>query len=765
MLKLRPSFNLRRFFKTFTVLLIAAVFGMQATVGALPKRSFEALRMQHPWYDQEACGADGGGVATGMSPGPIFVLGDSIGEGVTGPLGTSLPSSEGWSVSGDSRQGRPLSEGIMIAQSAPAGLKSAKGVLVILGTNNLNNATNAADIDSLVAAIKAANSGATIFWLKINTSLPDLEAGEASFNAALGTADGITLIDNTVPLGDGIHPASYPDLANTIATQIKSSVSSGGAGATAPTGSAAQLAQQMLASPNISYWTNNGVNTRDVVVALSQGKKAYTTAANAANKEVDINVNILKFILEVAQSHKIMVNALTDKNHSNNSNHYKGLAVDLDNNGSNSPPTSVLDPIAQKYGGKRNNETTHWHYDFTEAPDQQASEGLATTGTCCPAGGAGSAANAALSANIPQVWRDLIAQTAPTYPNVNPNLVAATLWIENRGWPEYRTSGWGVSGAGAAGPWQFIAQTWASMGTDGDGDGRKDRDNPKDAVHAAFKHQLDSAGKPIAAEFDGNAESSFNKIVFQRDQQNLLSFLANYNGRGAPEGVKLSDFPRRENADYVIMGYWLLATDFAQTWLTGNWGVLTDAYIGPAAEGGSATGGAGASASGGCTSQEGGAVDGFPLVTTKTAIKEGADGGVWCFTSTENCHHDYNAADIHVAVGTKVVAAKPGRVVLSRESGGECGSSVAILGSDSNVYYYTHMKQGSIKVSDGQDITAGAEIGQVGEKACGTPPHLHFDAQPPPATNRPGCEGPECTDYTFIDVQPQLVPLYERLPE
>lgn len=773
MLKPRQIPKLSRIFKTVFILLVALSFATQSTVGAMSKESFEAIRKQHAWYDADACGASGESTTNGTSPGPVFILGDSIGEGVTAPLGTALPSAEGWSVSGDSKVGRPLSEGIAIAKAPPTGLKSAKAVLVILGTNSLGSSSNPTDINTLIASIKGANSGATIFWLKINTTRSDLEAGEASFNTALGSASGITLIDNSTAIGgDGVHPANYTDLANTIGTSIKAAATSSAAGGVNMDGTATQLATQMLANPNITYWTNNGVNTKDVVTALSQGKKAYTTAANAPNKEADINTNILKFILEVAGSNKIMVNALTDKTHSNGSNHYKGLAVDLDKNESHTAPTSVLDPIAQKYGGKRNSETSHWHYDFTEAPEQDSSPSPATAGSCCPAGGAG-AANAALSANIPQVWRDLIAQAAPNYPDVNPNLVAMTLWVENRGWPEYKDSGWPVSSVGAQGPWQFWPPTWASMGTDGDGDGVKDPDNPKDSVHAAFKHQLGSAGKPIAAEFDGDADSSFNKIIFQRDEKNLLSYAASYNGGAAPSGDHINTFPRswpggsrddyeRQNSGYIVMAYWLLATDFVKT-ANNDFTGFVDAYTGGATEGGGSP--SSASEDGGCTSQTGGVVDGFPLITTKKAIKDGVEGAKWDFTKTTNYHHDYNAADIHVVGGTKVVAAKAGRVVLAQEDNGTCESNIAILGTDSNVYYYTHMMQGSLKASVGQDVTSGTELGQVGKDGCNFAPHLHFDMQPPPATNRPGCAGAACKVYTFIDVQPMLVQLYERLPE
>lgn len=183
---------------------------------------------------------------------------------------------------------------------------------------------------------------------------------------------------------------------------------------------------------------------------------------------------------------------------------------------------------------------------------------------------------------------------------------------------------------------------------------------------------------------------------------------------------------------------------------------------GPSSSSGGGCGPAGGGGEGGIAQ-----VDGFtfPLITTKTALDVGANGAKWCMKSQSNCHHDYNAADIHVAVGTRVVAAKEGVVVLARNSDGNCGSSVAILGSDDQVYYYTHMLDGSVGVGVGDSVSGGTQLGTVGDKACGTAPHLHFDIQPPPAKNRPGCSGAECRKYTFLDVQPVLLKAYEELPQ
>jgi hypothetical protein len=52
-----------------------------------------------------------------------------------------------------------------------------------------------------------------------------------------------------------------------------------------------------------------------------------------------------------------------------------------------------------------------------------------------------------------------------------------------------------VNGAGAGGPMQFLASTWAQYGVDGDGDGRADRWDPADAIFGAANY-LAHSGAP-----------------------------------------------------------------------------------------------------------------------------------------------------------------------------------------------------------------------------------------------------------------------------
>lgn len=357
-----------------------------------------------------------------------------------------------------------------------------------------------------------------------------------------------------------------------------------------------------------------------------------------------------------------------------------------------------------------------------------------TTSSCNPSTVTISANDSANLANVPDPWRSLILSTAPTYPTADARLVAATLWAENRGWPDYNKQ-WGVSSAGAAGPWQFITSTWAGLGTDGDGDGIKDRNNPKDAVHGAFKHQLGSAGKPLINGFTGDLTAGLN-LVFNRDRQNLLSFMASYNGRGAPNGVALKDFPRNENSDYVKMGYYLIGSGFTQSWST-----QTGQPISLSGEGGGTTVNAGI-ASQNCNTAAG-IVDAsgyaFPIGLAKSKISNG-----YSWPCEGICHHDKTPAfDLahketvtsgssrdNLTVGVPVFAITAGKIQsLSNSYKGISGcNSFQLKGDDGWFYWYGHIDSATVR--EGQTVTAGQQIAKIGPRKCtgnGSYPHLHID--------------------------------------
>ncbi|MBO4351343.1 MAG: M23 family metallopeptidase [Proteobacteria bacterium] len=75
-----------------------------------------------------------------------------------------------------------------------------------------------------------------------------------------------------------------------------------------------------------------------------------------------------------------------------------------------------------------------------------------------------------------------------------------------------------------------------------------------------------------------------------------------------------------------------------------------------------------------------------------------------------------------------------------------CGNYVKLKHADGKQTIYCHMKKGSVKVSNGQNVKCGQELGRVGSSGCSTGPHLHFGVYPSGSTDDPyaatsGCGG------------------------
>ncbi len=122
------------------------------------------------------------------------------------------------------------------------------------------------------------------------------------------------------------------------------------------------LANQMLANKNITYWDTDSGHTSQSVRSLATNGYANTTCLGNKNVSVTVNPNMLRYILEVASRGRIAVNAITDKCHVATSNHYKGLALDLEDTVGN---ISDMRSTAARYGAKFElHNGNHYHLDF-----------------------------------------------------------------------------------------------------------------------------------------------------------------------------------------------------------------------------------------------------------------------------------------------------------------------------------------------------------------------------------------------------------------
>jgi murein DD-endopeptidase MepM/ murein hydrolase activator NlpD len=102
--------------------------------------------------------------------------------------------------------------------------------------------------------------------------------------------------------------------------------------------------------------------------------------------------------------------------------------------------------------------------------------------------------------------------------------------------------------------------------------------------------------------------------------------------------------------------------------------------------------------------------------------------------STLGGHRDTFAYDFDLPMGTVVVASRAGTVTFTNDqyadtdhvSGHE--NNVFIRHDDGTVIRYTHLRQGGVTVSVGQQVLPGSPLGFSGNSGASTSPHLHLQA-------------------------------------
>ena len=91
-----------------------------------------------------------------------------------------------------------------------------------------------------------------------------------------------------------------------------------------------------------------------------------------------------------------------------------------------------------------------------------------------------------------------------------------------------------------------------------------------------------------------------------------------------------------------------------------------------------------------------------------------------------------------MAAGVAVLAAAPGVVRGVRDGvadfapvveGKECGNGVLVEHADGWATQYCHLRQGSVLVTSGQSVDAGAKLGLIGQSGLAEFPHLHLSVR------------------------------------
>lgn len=128
------------------------------------------------------------------------------------------------------------------------------------------------------------------------------------------------------------------------------------------------------------------------------------------------------------------------------------------------------------------------------------------------------------------------------------------------------------------------------------------------------------------------------------------------------------------------------------------------------------------------------------------------------------------AVDFYMPVGTPVLAAREGRVVLVKEDSDRGGSSeefgpdgnrVIVLHGDATRAVYLHLRKDGAEVRVGEFVLRGALIGYSGDTGYSTISHLHFAVE----AEDPGTGNWTTIPFAFIEVRgdgiPRLLGSYE----
>jgi LysM repeat protein len=91
--------------------------------------------------------------------------------------------------------------------------------------------------------------------------------------------------------------------------------------------------------------------------------------------------------------------------------------------------------------------------------------------------------------------------------------------------------------------------------------------------------------------------------------------------------------------------------------------------------------------------------------------------------------HGHNGIDIGATPGTPVIAAASGRVIVAKLGGYNGGyGNMIIISHDRGIQtVYAHLR--TITISQGQTVSQGQQIGEVGNTGRSTGPHLHFEVR------------------------------------
>lgn len=150
-----------------------------------------------------------------------------------------------------------------------------------------------------------------------------------------------------------------------------------------------------------------------------------------------------------------------------------------------------------------------------------------------PGGATGGTGTTLRPGSVPAAYADLVQRAGATCSAAPPSVLAAQIEAES-GWnPQAR------SPAGAQGIAQFLPDTWARYGVDGDGDGTADVWNPADAIAAQARYDCVLAAQMSAALQNGQVTGNLTELMLAAYNAGPRAVLT---ARGIPLFVETRDY-------------------------------------------------------------------------------------------------------------------------------------------------------------------------------------------------------------------------------
>lgn len=155
------------------------------------------------------------------------------------------------------------------------------------------------------------------------------------------------------------------------------------------------------------------------------------------------------------------------------------------------------------------------------------------------AGEEAQAAGGAAPAGVPEQYQADVSKAGAICPEVTPAAIAAQIVQESNWDPAV------ASGAGAQGIAQFMPETWASAGKDGDGDGRADIANPHDAIYSQGAYMCSLVGSVEALKDSGAVSGEVLDLALAAYNAGLGAVEA---AGGVPQIPETQDYVRKIKA-------------------------------------------------------------------------------------------------------------------------------------------------------------------------------------------------------------------------